>query len=601
MAQDILTTIVTDFQRIYLDEKLKENSLCKELFQKGIKWSKLFSSNPQLKLAQDSVDNHDACVFFPNSITQQIFGICESLGVSEKILLTAQEGLGKTHALALYVYLKRQISHCRIFYIHDSQNLIDNPFVTFYSEIKKAFAEELSDPKVKQASEKLQEILKNAEKTDEERINVIKDFILELAPLLKKEGMKIYIIVDQVNVLAKERSKTKALIANKLLNSLDLFGNTCNIQVASKSYDEIVMQTQGRHERDLIPSFDIDNSLRNYIRFLSNDQTISDEIIEKIIKVTGNVPLEVRKFFEFKANRLDLHQCLQEYKEERIMWFKMVLSHFLRQSDENYLHMAFALESLVNERAYDSGMIKHKVDERYFYVDRLKKRVFSLYPMATEALKFILLNPFPIGEARTKHELQRVALTWLYSSNFVVLTTNENQRKLNNCRIIAPHIAIENFEEKFQSNIFDILKTKGYHTVRHKFSVIDGILVEDNKLSLIQIKRVATKFDLNKTLIFWKSVIDDFINTEKLKPIFESIKRNSDANSGVTREEIAHFFLSEALREGKSLDIIFITKNIFLDKFYYQSVAEKCKILSIRLLQLDIFEALEDIRFLHAA
>lgn len=44
MAEDILTTILRDFKEVYSNEELKKSSLYQELFEEGIKWTKLFSS-----------------------------------------------------------------------------------------------------------------------------------------------------------------------------------------------------------------------------------------------------------------------------------------------------------------------------------------------------------------------------------------------------------------------------------------------------------------------------------------------------------------------------------------------------------------------------
>lgn len=244
MAEDILKTIIRDYDEIYTNGDLKESSLYRELFQEGVKWSKLFSSNPQKSMGDSSVDEKrkEVCVFCPDFITQRIFEICESLRESEGKMITGLQGMGKTYSVALYVYLKRKSLNCRVFFIHNSQDLIDNPYVTFYSELERAFEEELSDLNVRQVFKKLGETLRGATKLHEEKINAIQDFVRTLEPLLEKKKIKTYVVVDEVNVLAEEQNDTKTLIAYELLNSLDLFRKARNIHVESKSYEIFVVK-----------------------------------------------------------------------------------------------------------------------------------------------------------------------------------------------------------------------------------------------------------------------------------------------------------------------------------------------------------------------
>lgn len=337
------------------------------------------------------------------------------------------------------------------------------------------------------------------------------------------------------------------------------------------------------------------------------DQAISNEEIVKITRVIGYVPLEVRNFFQFKANRSDLNECLQHYKRDRKANIQAVLQFFLRQSKDHYKNMTLALQSLLNQEVHDSSLTQPFVDQRYFYIDKSQERVFALSPIATEALRNIIFEPSNIDQVIKlceknasvigfilEQELQKEALKWLASPNFVVLKLRNKycQKELGTYQLIDSDLEIENFGEKFESNIFDILKNKGYHALYQRFPIIDGILVQDNKLILIQIKRVARN-GLNEMFNFWISAIENFLKSEKAKHSFESLKKNPDAHYGVTKDEVAHFILTEALIENKSLDIVFITTNISPDEFYFKNIKKKGKALPIRFLLLDPLEALQ--------
>ena len=154
VAEDLLKYITSDLQKIYTNQEPKKTRLYKLLFEEGIHWSELITFLPQDSqdwLIKGSFNVHNTkdntkdgyCVFFPNTIFQQIFQICESLLATEKTLITAQQGPGKTHALALYVYLKRKQSNCNVFYIHNCQSFIGRPFLRFLQQIEVGFAEEL--------------------------------------------------------------------------------------------------------------------------------------------------------------------------------------------------------------------------------------------------------------------------------------------------------------------------------------------------------------------------------------------------------------------------------------------------------------------------
>lgn len=61
----------------------------------------------------------------------------------------------------------------RVFYIHNSQYLLNTPFRTFCSELERAFAEELSgsdNPEIKEDFEKLRKVLTDSKISDRSSI-----------------------------------------------------------------------------------------------------------------------------------------------------------------------------------------------------------------------------------------------------------------------------------------------------------------------------------------------------------------------------------------------------------------------------------------------
>lgn len=415
LAKDIFDKLSDHYEQIYDDQTLESNVLFQLLFRVGVDQHNLITARPQLSFLDGSLDADlivkERFVFFPTYITSQIFKICDSIHKNQNVLIIGQRGLGKSHSVALYVFLKRIAGECRIIYIHNFENFIDKPFKYLLKQLPVAFKEDLTtNPEIQKGFDELKQIFDDDTLEDRNRINKLDNFITLISSHLEQAKIPTYLIIDQATAITFAKNESKLDLINDLIASMMLVSGLKLVQIGSHATKEINKRLHDHTEYQLKPPDELDSSFINYIQFLvRNTQDVSEgnaysltvDQIKKLIEVTGFSLLDIRLFFQKEDQRLDFDTRIDSFKNQRKSEIAGMIQDFLDEDDERYLHMALALGGLRADGKIHSFVKTMQVDQRLFYVETItskEHRITAISPLAAQALQEILICPYNIDK-----------------------------------------------------------------------------------------------------------------------------------------------------------------------------------------------------------
>jgi len=368
-----------------------ESRLAQRLFQEGVDLSELSLSDFQIRF-QMALNEKSKLVFYPTEVTSDIFRIVLQEERGPKIYLTSQKGIGKSFSIALLTYLIRMSPNYRVLYINNPENFLGD-WHSVQNEFQTAFREELKDPELQ---EKLSYFFATESETPRPG-----PFLQALYSVLRKKNIRLFLIIDQVNLLdnlEKATSSPNRILAYNLYTTLRYlnYSYTTRVLVSSATNEMITLKNdQEFPEVTLYPKYPSEGLAK---RLIASKFKVSaeDEFVQRVYKMSFGYFLLIHELSK-KINKERLEESIMSFEYEKTLEIQRDLLTFISSGDSNRRKKAMmtvyqALTKNPNfpdkqERNIPRGQyLKDSIDRRYIIYRIGEGSVSVLHPFVMKAL-----------------------------------------------------------------------------------------------------------------------------------------------------------------------------------------------------------------------
>lgn len=546
-VNDIITILCDESRVIELyDPKFLKKALAQELFVKGIDPNLLTPHRLQNRF-RESLTKDGLLIFYPSLTTSEILKII--LKKSESTFyLSSCKGIGKSFALALFVYLLRQKKDSRVFYIHNPALFVTNSVSYFVNELYMAFPKEIEY--LGYSKEKLSQMLND--KPTLEPGSPFKIFLSLLFERLAEMELEVYIIFDQVNELRKIQFTNK--VAWTIFDQMRRpFIGKCKVILMSSLTNEMITKEVEQEFPNINITWKdpIQQAVEKYIKdrltpILTNEK--DKKAYKKIEVLTNGNFLFIHEFVGFYKPELPLEKNIKAFREKQLLSLNQEIFNFLAAEDategkaevqkERRKKMTIILNSITNEIELAEPIIRRYYDARHFVYDLISRKMKPVHPLVMLAYRRAFSEVDFLKNMIKQFETNACVLGFILET--IVLVTyprSQLRRKLN-------LISMQDYKQKGQIDLtdytehyiinpgkFDLDEPGLYLPTIYNFALYDAFINDGNSI-----------FALHITKHFGASKINDLV-CESWKEDIQSPRRNTKL--------YVHQHLSQILQKTK--------------------------------------------------
>ena len=314
--------------------------------------------------------------------------------------ITGPSGTGKTFNLLINV-LKSRRAEKNIILLHMT---LDEKYLSqfskfFFNDLAYAFFPVLKDqsfPACPEISKKTESPLKDwliymllEIKKNPEDFSCFSKFLNVAKEYFENSQKKLVVIVDQTNIIQRQKNQILAVLANFLTSLLNA------------AYSHKVVNSSSYNNEDLDPNLQASH-LQNYILRTSTEGCFSREQTQKIvelkcsfncdedqledlIEITGSNPLEIWEFCKRKESNFE--KTLEKYTLERTKTIFKEISHFYNKKvkipewKEQFLTKFFIF---LDAKKSIQDDYEDFIDRKYMFVQ--DDKLYSISPIAQQIM-----------------------------------------------------------------------------------------------------------------------------------------------------------------------------------------------------------------------